>query len=319
MRARGGDEGERGRGGDPHALLGASAERGRGGEGERGRGGDPHALLGASAERGRGGDAGTGRIRPRVPASPCPRVLLVDDHALFLEGLRNLLVSEGMEVAGLAHDGLEALAQARRLRPDVILMDIQMPRCDGVAATRLIKAEMPECKIVMLTMSEDEQDLFEAVKSGASGYLLKRLDAADFFAYLAELQAGHPPFSPGLAEKILQEFAGQSTLRETDAETERRGDAETAEPSPDLSVPASPYPRVPLSPRQVQVLTLVTQGQTYRQVAETVGIAERTVKYHMAEILDRLHLENRAQVIAYATRMGWGEGERGRRGEGERG
>lgn len=219
--------------------------------------------------------------------SPPPRILLVDDHSLFLEGLRNLLVSEGILVIGLAHDGLEALAQARRLHPQVILMDIQMPRCDGVAATRLIKAEMPEIKIVMLTMSEDEHDLFEAVKSGASGYLLKRLEATEFFTYLAELQAGHPPFSPGLAEKILKEF---SQLSRIDPETQGKGDTEKEEGG--------------LSPRQVQILTLVTQGQTYRQVAETIGIAERTVKYHMAEILDRLHLQNRAQVLAYAARMG---------------
>jgi DNA-binding NarL/FixJ family response regulator len=230
------------------------------------------------------GDTENSTPRPPVYASPPLRVLLVDDHALFLEGLRNLLVSEGIEVAGLAHDGLEALAEARRLHPEVILMDIQMPRCDGVAATRLIKAEMPQCKIVMLTMSEDEQDLFEAVKSGASGYLLKRLDAADFFAYLADLQAGHPPFSPGLAEKILQEFAGQSAR-------------------PAASDPHAPASPEELSPRQTQILTLVAQGQTYRQVAETIGIAERTVKYHMAEILDRLHLENRAQVITFAARM----------------
>src|SRR5512138_1326078 len=143
------------------------------------------------------------------------RVLLVDDHSLFLEGLRNLLVSEGITVVGSAKDGFEALAQARRLHPDVILMDIQMPRCDGVRATRLIKAELPECKVIMLTISEDEQDLFEAVKSGASGYLLKRLDAADFFTYLAELHEGHPPFSPGLAEKILREFSHQAVKPET--------------------------------------------------------------------------------------------------------
>ena len=220
-----------------------------------------------------------------MPDSPHPdfplRVLLVDDHSLFLEGLRNLLVSEGIQVVGLAKDGLEALAQARRLRPDVILMDIQMPRCDGVCATRLIKAELPECKVVILTMSEDEQDLFEAVKSGASGYLLKRLEAADLFMYLNELQAGHPPFSPGLAEKILKEFSHQ-----TDQARANESQA------------------IPLSPRQLQILTLVAQGQTYAQVAVTIGIAERTVKYHMAEILDRLHLQNRAQVIAYAAQSG---------------
>ncbi len=241
----------------------------------------------------------------RVSPTSRLRVLLVDDHGLFLEGLRNLLVSEGIEVVGLARDGLEALAEARRLHPDVILMDVQMPRCDGAAATRLIKAEMPECKIVMLTMSEDERDLFEAVKSGASGSLLKRLDADDFFTYLAELQAGHPPFSPGLAEKILQEFAGRSALPPS---PDRRPLAAGERP-PTEGSPAPPC-RPALSPRQVQILTLVAQGQTYRQVAETIGIAERTVKYHMAEILDRLHLDNRAQVIAYAARsLRRGEGE----------
>ncbi len=222
------------------------------------------------------------------------RVLLVDDHTLFLEGLRNLLISEGIQVVGLAHNGFEALAQARRLHPEVILMDIQMPRCDGVAATRLIKAEMPEIKIVMLTMSEDENDLFEAVKSGASGYLLKRLEAEDFFTYLTELQAGHPPFSPGLAEKILNEFSRQSNrMEKSNAVTQGHGEAE-----------AQGLGEAGLSARQTQILTLVAQGQTYQQVAETIGIAERTVKYHMAEILDRLHLENRAQVIAYAARLG---------------
>jgi DNA-binding NarL/FixJ family response regulator len=226
------------------------------------------------------------------------RVLLVDDHRLFLEGLRNLLTSEGIEVVGQAHDGLEALAAARRTQPDVILMDIQMPRCDGVAATRLIKAEMPACKIVMLTMSENEQDLFEAVKSGASGYLLKRLDAEEFFAYLAELQAGHPPFSPGLAEKILQEFAHPSVR------PENRPQPVSAASAPVESPPEDGPEEGGLSSRQMQILTLVAQGQTYRQVADTIGIAERTVKYHMAEILERLHLDNRAQVIAYAARMG---------------
>jgi DNA-binding NarL/FixJ family response regulator len=226
------------------------------------------------------------------------RVLLVDDHRLFLEGLRNLLASEGFEVVGLAHDGLEALAAARRLRPDVILMDIQMPRCDGVAATRLIKAELPACKIVMLTMSENEQDLFEAVKSGASGYLLKRLDAKDFFAHLTELQAGHPPFSPGLAEKILAEFAHLGVRPGAQLPPPRAAAAQAG------MSPGNEAQEGGLSNRQVQILTLVAQGQTYREVADTIGITERTVKYHVAEILDRLHLDSRAQVIAYAARMG---------------
>lgn len=222
------------------------------------------------------------------------RVLLVDDHVLFREGLRNLLASEGIQVAGLAHDGFEALVQARHLHPDVVLMDIQMPRCDGVAATRLIHAEMPECKIVILTISEDEQNRFEAIKSGAPGYLLKRLDARQFFTYLLELQAGHPPFSPGLAEKILKEFSQQSA----------QGENRHSQPE-ELGVShESGHQVIGLSARQVQILTPVAQGQTYKQVAETIGLAERTIKYHMAEILECLHLQNRAQVIAYAARMG---------------
>lgn len=224
-----------------------------------------------------------------MPETHSMRVLLVDDHALFLEGLSNLLTSSGVQVVGIAHDGFEALVQARHLQPDLILMDIHMPNCDGVTATRLIKANLPQVKIVMLTMSEDEQDLFEAVKSGASGYLLKSLQATEFFDYLKDLQAGHPPFSPGLAEKILNEFAHQPQQPDSQTMSE-------AQPGSNLYTD--------LSPRQMQILTLVARGQTYREIAETICISERTVKYHMAEILDRLHLQNRAQVIAFASRMG---------------
>jgi len=221
------------------------------------------------------------------------KILLVDDHLLFLEGITNLLQSEGFQVVGAAHDGFEALAKARQLKPDLILMDIRMPNCDGVSATRLIKAEMPEIKIVMLTMSEDEENLFEAVRSGASGYLLKSLDAQNFLNYLNELQKGHPPFSPGMAEKILKEFALQTSKAEPPASREE---------SDELVEKA--LHECDLSPRQMQILTLVSQGQTYREVAGTLSISERTVKYHMGEILYCLHLQNRAQVIAYAARAG---------------
>ncbi len=224
---------------------------------------------------------------------PDLRIMLVDDHSLFLEGLNNLLSSEGIPVVGTAHDGYEALARARQVKPDVILMDIHMPRCDGLSATRLIKAELPEIKIVILTMSEDDEDLFDAVRSGASGYLIKSLDADAFFDYLEDLQAGHPPFSPGLAEKILHAFAGQA--------------AQPREDTPDGQDNCAQDDQ--LSPRQMQILTLVAQGQTYRHIAETLNISESTVKYHMGEILECLHLHNRAQVIAYAARMGLSRAE----------
>ena len=229
---------------------------------------------------------------PRSPSSALSHlhVLLVDDHALFLEGLRNLLALKNIEVLGTASDGLEALEKARSLRPDLILMDVQMPRCDGLAATRLIKAELPGIKIVMLTMSEDDRDLFEAVKSGASGYLLKKLKPEPFFALLADLQAGLLPFSPGLGTRLLDEFTRLSTP--------------ASPPSSGEAVMKSQQ-ESRLSPRQMQILTLVAQGQTYHQVAETLGISEPTVKYHMRDILDRLHLENRDQVIAYAAQHGF--------------
>jgi len=217
------------------------------------------------------------------------RVLLVDDHALFLEGLCNLLDLKGIQVVGIANDGLEALEKARSLRPDVILMDVQMPHCNGLAATRLIKAELPEIKVVMLTMSEDDRDLFEAVKSGASGYLLKKLKPEPFFSLLADLQAGLLPFSPGLGARLLEEFARLTT---------------SGSPPPLGEAERSHQGEPRLSPRQMQILTLVAQGQTYRQVAETLDISEPTVKYHMREILDRLQLENREQVIAYAAQHG---------------
>jgi two-component system NarL family response regulator len=221
------------------------------------------------------------------------RVLLVDDHPLFLEGLGSLLAAHDIDVVGTAGDGLEALHQARVLRPDVILMDIEMPRCDGLSATRLIKAEMPEVKIVMLTVSAEDEHLFEAIKSGAAGYLLKSLDAPRFFDLLSGLEQDEAPLSPGLAAKLLQEFSRLGAMSDGGARPDGEAKGETTRSQP-----------TSLTPRQVAVLVLVAQGMTYRNVGEALCISERTVKYHMAEILDRLHLENRAAVIAYAARVG---------------
>lgn len=216
------------------------------------------------------------------------RVLLVDDHPLFLEGFQDLLATRGIEVIGTANNGLEALDKARSLRPDVILMDIHMPRCDGLAATRLIKTELPTIKIVMLTVSDDDEDLFEAIKSGASGYLLKSLDVDVFFELLSGLEDDEAPLSPGLAIRLLEEFS------------HRAGQAEAATPAEDEDDETEN-----LTLRQTEVLTLVAQGLTYKEVGAALCLSERTVKYHMSEILKRLHLRNRAQVIAYATRMGF--------------
>ncbi|MFP4395488.1 MAG: response regulator [Anaerolineales bacterium] len=211
------------------------------------------------------------------------KVLLVDDSALFLEGLESLLSARAIEVIGTANDGLEALERARTLRPDVILMDIDMPRGNGLTATRLIKAEMPEIDIVMLTVSDENADLFEAIKSGAAGYLLKDLNAQELFTQLERLARGEPPFSPGLAAKILAAFARQSRASATSPEAEA------------LTV---------LTARQRGVLALITEGLTYQEIGDALHISERTVKYHLQQIMERLHLQNRAQVIAFAARAG---------------
>jgi two-component system NarL family response regulator len=221
-----------------------------------------------------------------VSASPRLRILLVDDHPLFLDGLKNLLIGRGLQVVGIAHNGLEGLEKARTLHPDVILMDVQMPVCDGLCATRLITAELPEIKIVMLTMSSDDDDLFEAIQSGASGYLLKADDTEEFFSRLLELEHGEPPLSPGLATRILRLFSRLPAGRLTG----------TDDPSADGP------PGEPLSPRELEVLVLVAQGMTYKEVGAQLHLSERTIKYHMGEIIARMHLDNRAQVIEYARR-----------------
>ena len=210
------------------------------------------------------------------------RVLLVDDHALFRKGLASLIGPlEDMEVVGEAGDGREALERARELMPDLILMDIQMPGWDGLKATRLIKEEMPYVKIVMLTVSDDDKDLFEAIKQGAQGYLLKNIEPEELFEMLRGVYRGEAPISGLTAARILDEFA-------------RLAEKETWVPSPGES----------LTPREREVLQLVAQGATNKEIASQLFIAENTVKNHLRNILAKLHLQNRAQATAYALREG---------------
>ncbi len=218
------------------------------------------------------------------------RVLLVDDNRLMLEGLQNLLEAHNIEVAGLAADGFEAVECAHTLKPDVILMDIRMPRCDGLTATRLIKAEMPEMRIIILTTSTEDNDLFEATKSGASGYLVKSMDAEELIEALDQAKEGTPPFSPGLADKLLKEFARISKpgADNSSKSPEETGSGKTANQ---------------LNPRQIEVLKLVADGLSYKEVGARLSLSPRTIKYHMAEIMNRLHLENRAQVLAIAGQI----------------
>ncbi len=241
------------------------------------------------------------------------RIVLADDNRLLLEGLANLLGAHGHDVVATAMDGDEAIVRARALRPDVVLMDVRMPGRNGIAATRAIKAEMPEIQVLMLTTSADDEDLFESIAAGASGYLLKSMTGDELVASLAALADGVPPMSPGLAARLLREFARRSSAglgREDAAGAARAGHADadsTRGPAPDgheRRPRAIEQAHVGLTARQAEVLRAVAGGQTYKEVAAHLGVSERTVRYHMAEIIDRLHLEHRSEVIAYAGEAG---------------
>jgi len=208
------------------------------------------------------------------------RVVLADDHALFRDGLRSLLEARGLEVVGEASDGREAVALATRLRPDVLLMDLSMPNMGGLDATRALIAQAPDIKIVILTASEDDADLFEAIKAGAQGYLFKNLKAEALLEMLEAVGRGEPGLTPALARKVLAEFARPSPGRQTKAPDE-------------------------LTEREREVLDLLVQGITSnRELAARLVVTENTVKYHLRNILDKLHVQNRAQVVAHAIRHG---------------
>lgn len=210
------------------------------------------------------------------------RVLLVDDHILFRKGIANLLAAQAdMEVVGEAGDGEEALREARELMPDLILMDITMPGMSGRQATRVIKEEMPYVKIVMLTVSERDSDLFDAIRSGADGYLLKDLEPAELYRLCRGVFRGEAPLSPLMAAKILREFSSLA-----DARTGTVG------------------PAGKLTPREIEVLELIVEGETNKEIADTLYVAESTVKNHLHNILAKLHLKNRVQAAAYAVREG---------------
>jgi DNA-binding NarL/FixJ family response regulator len=207
------------------------------------------------------------------------KILIADDHALFRDSLRSLLEAHGLEVIGEARNGREAVELAHKLKPEVVLMDLSMPEMDGLSATRLISADQPEVKVVVLTASDEDANLFEAIKSGAQGYLLKNLESEDFFNLLDGVNRGEPALTPALARKLLQEFARP---------------AQTPAPSHDPDA---------LTDREREVLELLVSGVTSnRKLAKQLGVSENTIKFHVRNILDKLHLHNRAQVVSYAIR-----------------
>lgn len=222
------------------------------------------------------------------------RVLLADDHPLVCRGIETILSSrEGFEVVGSARDGREAVALARETRPDLILMDVGMPGCSGLEAVRQIKHEMPEVKIVMLTVSDEGDDLFGAIRSGAQGYLLKDVEPGQLVGMLRGVMRGEAPLSGVMAAKILEVFARH--------DLPARAPAEDAPSRAELAIPLEGTPEG-LTEREVEVLKLVAVGKTNGEIAEALVIAINTVKNHVSSILSKLHLQNRIQLTAYAVR-----------------
>lgn len=212
------------------------------------------------------------------------RILIADDHALFRDGLRSLLRTEGHEIVAEAKNGREAIQLAHQHKPDVVLMDLSMPEMDGLTATRTIVAELPEVKVIIVTASDEDMNLFEAIRGGAQGYLMKNLEADEFFDMLDRASRGEPALTPAFAKKLLQEFA-----RPPQAAEQQQQRAESDD----------------LTSREREVLELMVQGVTSnRKLAKHLGVSENTVKFHVRNILDKLRLHTRAEVVGYALRKG---------------
>ncbi len=211
------------------------------------------------------------------------KILLVDDHNLFLDGMKYLLSTYNIKVAAIANDGYEAYKKAVSLKPDIIFMDIYMPECNGIKALKLIKAKLPEVKIMMLTSSDNNEDLKEAIKLGAWGYMLKDVSGEDLVDIINNIEDREAVISCSFASSFFRDHLG--TLKKM-----KKYNSNVKENN--------------LTDRQIEVINQVIKGKTYKEVGKTLHISERTVKYHIGRAITMLHLDNRAQVIAYAVEKG---------------
>ncbi|MFD9816037.1 response regulator [Streptomyces sp. NPDC059080] len=243
--------------------------------------GDSFGPVRGDADGG-GNGAGDACGRGADPSRAEPiRVLVVDDHALFRRGLEIVLAQEeDIQVIGEAGDGAEAVEKAADLLPDIVLMDVRMPRRGGIEACTAIKEVAPSAKIIMLTISDEEADLYEAIKAGATGYLLKEISTDEVATAIRAVADGQSQISPSMAAKLLTEF--KSMIQRTD---ERR---------------LVPAPR--LTDRELEVLKLVATGRNNRDIAKELFISENTVKNHVRNILEKLQLHSRMEAVVYAMR-----------------
>ena len=207
------------------------------------------------------------------------RIVLVDDYQLFRDGLRGLLANQpDMEVVGEADTARAGIALAKELQPDVVLMDLNLPDIDGIAATRQLTAELPDTKIVMLTVEEDVERLFQAVRAGATGYLIKSIPTDELFSQLRGMANDESPLSRQMATRILDEV--------------RRGSSFVA-------------PDAILSEREIEILELVSARMSNKEIASRLVISEHTVKNHLRNILTKLHVKSRRQAVDYGLTRGW--------------
>ena len=213
------------------------------------------------------------------------KILIADDHALFREGLRELIAHwDDFQVIGEAQNGQEAVDLCRKLSPDIVLMDVNMPVMGGVKATQRIQEEFPAIHVVMLTMSVDEQDLFEAIKAGAQGYVLKDVHARQLHNALRGVVQGDAPLSGPVAAKVLAEFSQMKQPARESLSSEEKLEA--------------------LTERELQVLQFVADGLSNAEIGEKLFLSEQTIKKELSSIMQKLHLNNRVQVAAHALRKG---------------
>jgi len=212
------------------------------------------------------------------------RLVLADDHQLFRDLLRRALANHPrLQIIGEAQDTQAAIRCAQELRPDIVVMDLNMPGGGGVTATQTLRASLPDTEIIIVTGSDDDEDLVAALRAGAKGYVLKTSGLADLLESLEAIAAGQAALSPGVTAKLLAQLA-------------------KADATPSTARPSGPGGE--LSERELEVLQLVATGATNRQIAEKLYLSENTVRTYLAHILEKLNLENRAQVAAYAVRNG---------------